>query len=97
MADKLHYVVDSSTAKVVQETQQEVTSVEKTRFQQEIKALESSLGNLPDIDEYVDIKARLEAKISEKKKSIFRAKPLGAQIDSSRDCSTPTAECTASN
>ena len=48
---------------------------------EEIASLEAALASIPNNEEYAATRAALEAKIAEKKESIFRARPIGKQID----------------
>ena len=59
---------------------------------EEITSLETALASIPNNEEYAATRASLEAKIAEKKESIWRARPIGKQVD---ECQQLVARCRA--
>ena len=56
-------------------------SEERKALSAEIEGFESGLRALPDTAAFKELRDVISAKISEKKKEITKAKPIGAQVD----------------
>ena len=59
---------------------------------EEITSLETAMASIPDNDEYAATRANLMAKIAEKKEAIWRARPIGKQVD---ECQQLVERCRA--
>ena len=57
---------------------------DRTQLQEEIKALQSALDLVPDVEENDVVRSTILAKIESKKAAIIASKPLGARIDGCR-------------